>query len=263
MTKFKDLLNEKSHFKKLTTSSVSITLKTVTLYLRLDSKDVIQEASYEGKYSPWYSSLCDFIPGMPLLDATLLTKNHWEKVWAHDQVFWDLWQEKEEAIFFEPLEALRAALDVFRGRDHLYTEQSALLCRCFGVRERDVSEFLITEKEPTLEKLTAFSKAGMGCRSCIPQLKRMLDVNKPHTDRHYKEKSRADWLLEIDYMLSCFPEAEDWKMEVQSFKEKQVIISFNKKVSQKEEEEVGLRLQDFLGAALDLDLGFFLRRARQ
>jgi hypothetical protein len=86
----------------------------------------------------------------------------------------------------------------------------------------------------------------------------------PKTQAHfYKEKPRAHWLLEIDYMLSCFPEAADWKMEIESFQGTQVSILFDKKVSQAEEENVSIQLQDFLAAALDSDLSFFLIRNRQ
>jgi hypothetical protein len=36
---------------------------------------------------------------------------------------------------------LRSALDIYRGREYLYKEPEALICRCFGVRENDVLDY--------------------------------------------------------------------------------------------------------------------------
>jgi bacterioferritin-associated ferredoxin len=193
----------------------------------------------------------------------LLSLKDFTQAFRDDQDFWDLRQEESEKFLFAPLELLHAALDVFRGREYLYHQSSPLVCRCFGVRESDIVEHLTKEALPTLEGLARSTKAGMGCRSCVPQLKRWLVVEEARKSHHfYKEKPVAEWLLEIDYMLSCFPKSLDWKMEVLSFKKKQVIIGFDKEVGQREEEETGKELQDFLGASIDSDLGFFLSRAR-
>lgn len=85
--------------------------------------------------------------------------------------------------------------------------------------------------------------------------------NASPRERVYKTKPIADWLLEIDYMLSCFPPAAEWQMQVESFKNRMVVITFKKDVSQKELEETGIELQRFLAAGVDEGLSFFLRRA--
>lgn len=244
--------------------SVQVCLKTSghKFFLKFDTKDVLHKMSYSGPIDPWLESLCHISLGKNLSELSHLNLKNWDDVFAADQVYWDLKVEKADQFFFTALELLKAALDSYRGREYLYQEPEALICRCFGVRENDVMAYIRTTDDPTPEGLAAVTKAGMGCRSCVPQLTKWLSINKPKTQNHFfKEKPRAHWLLEIDYMLSCFPEASEWNMEVKSFQGTQVSILFKKDATQREEEEMTVKLQDFLGAALDSDLSFFLIRA--
>lgn len=263
MTKFKDLITANSSNKEMDDASVSLTLEAHTLFLRFDSKDIILRANYSGPASPWLSALCALLIEKTLTQALHFNWNTFEAAFKDDQTFWDFRQETQDDFFCKPLELLKATLDLFRGKEYLYQETSPLVCRCFGIRESDVLEHLQKNEVPTLESLSGETKAGMGCRSCVPQLNRwlVLHESKKHS-HHYKDRPVAEWLLDIDYMLSCFPESQDWKMEVKSMKGKQVQISFEKEVTQREEEAIAKKLQDFLGAAVDGDLGFFLRRAR-
>ena len=265
MIKFKDLIQDLSLQQKIEDASVTLGFEGTdrSLSLKFNSKDLILNATYTGTPNPWFASLCVMLIGKNLHQALAFSPKNWETVYRDDQSFWDLKQETEEDLFQRPLELLKASLNIFRGRDYLYREESPLICRCFGVREKDVLEHLQKNEAPTLESLCGETKAGMGCRSCIPQLKRWVALHEPHRSKHhYKEKPISEWILEIDYMLSCYPLSEEWKMELKGFKGKQVSISFDKEVTQKEEEETSKHLQDFLGAAVDPDLGFFLRRAR-
>ncbi len=336
MKRFNQLLGERAHNRSLEASAVSAQLGTQELFLRFDSKDVLIEASYTGSPDPWLGSLCELIDGKTLSELLHLSWGAWESAYKDDQSFWEFRQEAGDKFFFPALELLRASLDIYRGREYLYQESSPLVCRCFGTREADVVAHREAEVSPTLTTLAGASRAGLGCRSCVPQLKHILalpktgllavDKNqqasadpganpvvcrcsgvresdiKAHLQsqanptletlakvtkagigcrscvpelkrwlatpaakaplRYYKNRPVADWLLDIDYLLSCFPKAFEWKMELASFRGKQVVISFDKDVSQREEEATGKELQDFLGAAGDADLAFFLRRAR-
>lgn len=263
MKTFKDIYLENNFNKPIEFPTVSLTNSGHTLTIRFDSKDTIVGAGYSGPSNPWISSLCYLIEGKSLKELTHFNLKNWKNVFENDQSFWDFLHEEDNHYFSKALELLNASLNIYRGREYLYKTNGAIVCRCFGTKEEDILDHLQKESTPTLETLAEVYKAGMGCRSCVPQLKRWLvfHESKKHS-RYYKERPIADWLLEIDYMLSCFPKSADWKMEVSSFKANQVIISFEKEVSQSEEEHVGKELQDFLGASLDGDLGFFLRRAR-
>jgi bacterioferritin-associated ferredoxin len=263
MTKFKDF-STGANQGTLENPSVKVSLKASahTLYLKFDSKDNLLQATYEGHADPWMSALCSVAINKNLNDLSHLCFKDFDQAFADDQSYWDFKVEKAEQFFFSSIELLKAGLDIYRGREYLYKEPEALICRCFGVRENDVLAYVRSTDDPTPEGLATASKAGMGCRSCVPQLTKWLSIHTPNTtSRHYKEKTRAHWLLEIDYMLSCFPEAGDWKMEVKSFQGNQVMITYDKKVSQVEEEKVTNELQDFLAAGLDADLSFFLIRA--
>lgn len=262
MTKFKDCAS--LYRAPLNDSSVHVTHKSTgaVLYLKFDSKDILLKATYLGPEDAWLGSLCLLAQGKHLKDLISLGWKDFDQTFQNDQLYWDLKNEKVDEFYFPALELLNAAVDIYRGRDYLFKEADPLICRCYGVREKDVLDYIHSTSDPTPEGLATASKAGMGCRSCVPQLTKWLSIHMPKTEsRFYKEKPRAHWLLEIDYMLSCFPKAIDWKMEVKSFQGTNVVISFDKQVAQREEEDTANELQDFLGAALDADLSFFLIRA--
>jgi bacterioferritin-associated ferredoxin len=263
MKKFKDFFVDPTFNNSLEVSSVDVTFGVYSLSIRFDSKDAILSARYQGPLNPWMSSMCYLIEGKSLGELVGFTWKQWEIFFQNDQTFWDYYDEESRKFIFEPLELLFASLNVYQGRDYLYQEESPLVCRCFGVREKEIRDFLQTETNPTLENLVNTSKAGMGCRSCVLQLKRWLMVeNDKKNNRYFKSRPAADWLLDIDRTLADFPKALDWKMEVSLLKGNQVTIIFDKEVSQREEELTGRELQDFLGRSVDLDLSFFLRRAR-
>ena len=262
MTRFKEL-GLAHHEVLLTSPFVTASLNSSNLTLKFDSKDVLIAAAYSGPVDVWLSSLCELIPGKHLSDLLKLSLTDWENSFSQDQLFWDLKAEVEESCFFKPLEMLRAALNLYRGRDYLYTDPDPLVCRCLGVREKDIVNYLNSTEAPSLEGVTLATKAGMGCRSCLPQLKRWLASEEKGKKHFYKERSIADWLLEIDLALQDFPQTLEWKIEVESFKGNQVILTFDKEVSQHEEEKLAAKLQGFLASVVDPGLGFFLRRSRQ
>jgi hypothetical protein len=263
MTGFKSLVSSEKHKRILSDASVSAALDGISLFLKFDSRDRIVAATYVGTSDVWMSSLCELLIDMSLAEARLVTLSHWELIWKDDQFFWDMKLEIEDRVFFVPLELLHAALDTYRGREFLYHEESPLICRCFGLREKDVLHFLQVSSDPTLEELSKATKAGMGCRSCVPQLRHWLKIPGAEKNRFYKSRPVADWIIEIDTVLARFPEAASWKMNVESMKGNVVMISYDHPANQKEEEEVGRKLQGFLGAASDSDLAFFLRPSRQ
>lgn len=263
MQNFKQLFLQKSHNFLLENPSTHVEYEGHTLYLRFDNRDVVMAASYTGNTDPWLSSLCELVKFKTLNEANQLTFEDWKKVFKDDQSFWEMLEDSSHDVFFVALEMLKVALNIFRGRDYLYEKMSPLICRCFGIREADVLDHMKKEEHPTVESLGISTKAGMGCRSCVSQLNRWLVTADKAATRHFKGRSIADWLLMIDASLVLFPRAQEWKMEIESFKSGQVIISFDKDTSQKEEEEMGRKLQGFLASDLDSDLSFFLRRSRQ
>jgi bacterioferritin-associated ferredoxin len=262
MKSFRTLIETAAHFNTAIHPTVSLNLSPHTLHLKFDSLDLLTAASYSGKFDPWYSSLCEVAPGKTLSQLLNFSISEMDIFYQSDATYWELKQDIEGAVFHPFLELLRATLDLYRGRDYQYQDVSPLICRCFGVREKDVENFLSPEKEPTLEKLATATRASQGCRTCLPQLERMLLIEKAQgREKVFKNKTIAQWILEIDYMLSCFPSAIEWEMQVESVKQRQVIISYKKLVPQREEESMGIELQGFLSAGVDEDFSFFLRRS--
>lgn len=256
MISLRHCLSKEAYHRKLENPSVRVThtISGHTLFLKFGPKDLIQEAAYEGPRDIWLASLCYLLQGKNAQAAGELTLKSWEKSFQEDQEFWDLWTEKSQDIFFTPLELLKASLDRYQGREYLYKDASPLICRCFGIREADL------KADHSLKY-----KAGMGCRSCKPQLEKWIKDSEviQRKVRHYKNRPLADWVLLVEEKLSAFSRLSEWKLEVESFKDKAVIITYQKNATQREEEETSKLLQAYLGAEVDPDLGFFLRRARQ
>ncbi len=264
MIKFKDLIDGLNH-KSLEAPTVSVDLKNKpkSIHLKFNTVDVVVDASYSGQIDPWLGMVCEFAKGKSLTSLTTVCQSDFLRSFGNDQLLLDFLSEHENEIVHEALELLKAAIHKYQGREYLYSQNSSLVCRCFGVRENDIISYLQTSEHPTLEELSSKTKAAMGCRSCLSQIKRWLVNTDKDPSHYYKEKTRANWLIEMDYMLSCFPDSESWKMAIESFQGQQVIISYDREISQTEFEEISVKLQDFLGPALDADLSFFLIRSRQ
>lgn len=327
MKKFKELIFEGAFNKEIDFPDVTVTLEKYTLQLKFDSKDIIQNAGYLGELNPWLTSLCYMVLGKSLSEVSLFTWKSWEDQYRTEQLFWDLKFEEEDTFFNLALELLKAAADVYKGKEYLYEEKSLLVCRCFGVRESDIVSHLQETPNSSLETLATATKATMGCRSCLSQIapwfekkqdkltdqplldpiicrcfkvkesdlfthvkleknpsiltigtstkagtnckscvkdleKFLVPKDSKASPHFYLNRPNSEWILDIDYMLSCFPLALEWKMEVKSMKKSLVSISFDKSVTQLEEEKTAKELQDFLAASVDSGLTFFLRRAR-
>jgi bacterioferritin-associated ferredoxin len=265
MTSFKELFQANTFKSPLADASVTVSSTCGhQLFLRINSRDIIINATYTGPVDPWFASLCYLLINQNIDQALSMNLSRWDQAFQADQFYWDLKQEHQDDIFFPALELLKVALDVYQGKEHLYLPASPLVCRCFGVRESDVLHQLQSDPKLTLTALAAKTKAGMGCRSCVPQLQRWLEgADARPVSRYYKQKSRADWILEIDEALKDFPDALPWQMQVESFSAQQVIISYEQDISQARLEEVSGKLQRYLASVVDSDLGFFLRRSRQ
>jgi Fe-S cluster assembly protein NifU len=89
-------------------------------------------------------------------------------------------------------EALEAAIYSYRGLplpDHT-DDDSALVCSCFGVSEQKIRRLIRENHLTSAEEVTAYSKAGGGCGSCLAQIEDLIAAVLAETDATPSEDSR-------------------------------------------------------------------------
>lgn len=89
-------------------------------------------------------------------------------------------------------EALQAAIYSYRGLplpDHT-DDDSALVCSCFGVSEQKIRRLIRENHLTSAEEVTAYSKAGGGCGSCLAQIEDLIAAVLAETDATPSEDSR-------------------------------------------------------------------------
>jgi len=227
---------EHSYFYKMPDSTISTTsVDGFTLYLKIDKAECIYEVSFDGPYDSPFRDLCAEIEGKTI-----------DEISRKD--FYQL--APENNIWLKSYELLRAALFRYSGKAFLYESLDPVVCHCFGVRR---SELLIKKE----------TRAGKGCRSCLPYLE-VADRLAPqlkNNQRYFKNTSFADWLLLTDEKIKKFPTANEWGFYISGMNSYSITIHYSKQVSQKEEEQMNVLIQDFLRAEVDSDLSFFLSRS--
>jgi NifU-like protein len=70
-------------------------------------------------------------------------------------------------------EALQAAIANYRGV-RLPSEESPIVCECFGVTEREIEDAIRVNDLHTLEQVTDYTKAGGGCGTCHETIEGIL-----------------------------------------------------------------------------------------
>jgi hypothetical protein len=240
MTKSNNI--ETTYFYKMPDPDISTTSDDgQILHLKIDKTERIYEASFEGCNDSQIGDLCAEILGKTVNE--ILNKD-----------FYQLLSEKlntlENTIWMKSYELLRAALYRYLGKAFLYESLDPVVCHCFGIKR---SELLLNQE----------TRAGKGCRSCLPYLAASDGTSQLSKEnrRYFKNISFADWLLLADEKIKKFPMATDWGLNLSGMNSYSITIDYTKAVSQKEEEQMNILIQDFLRAEVDSDLSFFLSRA--
>lgn len=146
----------------------------LVLTLKLDDNERIVEAKFKtfGCASAIASSsaLTEIIKGMTLDEA--------EKITNRDIAnYLDGLPEAKMHCSVMGREALQEAIKSYRG---IKTEDKKVLegeviCKCFGVTEKEIKDTIRANNLTTLEQVTNFTKAGGGCRSCHPEITKLLE----------------------------------------------------------------------------------------
>jgi len=161
------------------------------LTLKLDENGRIVDAKFRtfGCASAIASSsaLTEMIKGMTLEEA--------EKVTNEDIArYLDGLPEQKMHCSVMGRDALEAAIANYRRRKGMVVEreEGRIVCRCFGVTDRQIERAVRENDLRTVEEVTNYTKAGGGCRSCHSEIeeiiKRVRGEVKPSTAA---EKPRA------------------------------------------------------------------------
>jgi NifU-like protein len=71
-------------------------------------------------------------------------------------------------------EALEAAVANYRGEAPPLETKEHLVCQCFEVSEEKIRRIAVENRLTTVEEITAYTKAGGGCGSCVPRIEEIL-----------------------------------------------------------------------------------------
>ena len=72
-------------------------------------------------------------------------------------------------------EALQAAIENYQsGRSDVHLLEGKVVCRCFGVTEKEIEKVVRENKLKTVEDVTNYCKAGGGCESCHEEIREII-----------------------------------------------------------------------------------------
>ncbi len=71
-------------------------------------------------------------------------------------------------------EALELAIANYRGQK-VAKEEFEIVCRCFGVTDREITRAIRENDLRTVEQVTYYTKAGGGCAQCHPKIEAIID----------------------------------------------------------------------------------------
>ncbi len=72
-------------------------------------------------------------------------------------------------------EALEAAVENYQSGGRVkHTIEGRVICRCFGVSEKEIERVVRENNLTTVEQVTHYTKAGGGCGGCIPDIEEIL-----------------------------------------------------------------------------------------
>lgn len=67
-----------------------------------------------------------------------------------------------------------------------------LICRCFGVYQQELQALILKDPSLTAQELSAETRAGMGCTTCLPDVQEFLLKTRDHFELTDKELGRKD-----------------------------------------------------------------------
>ena len=120
-------------------------------------------------------------------------------------------------FFIRPLQSIRAGRSPF-------DKGSPLVCRCFGVYEREVVDYICNHCDTDLATLTGNILAGGGCTHCSGDLKQYIKGYGKGPARPTM-MNRAQLVMEI-YQLFCdWRSSGEMELDILEFYEETLIVA--------------------------------------
>lgn len=203
-------------------SQVSAQIQSSTLLLRTSWSErthqlVELEPKWKGEVEPalqsQFNQACQLVEGL-----------------KHEQIFAINWKE----LFPESLFALfpwllrrsyHLALNPVPAFDELSSQSAeGLVCRCFGVYRQELQALILKDPSLSAQQLSVETQAGMGCTSCLADVKEFLLQTREHFELTDKELGRRDkqglWVRPMGMtpaqaVLKLAPLLNEWRQEHQ------------------------------------------------
>ncbi|MFZ4714186.1 MAG: (2Fe-2S)-binding protein [Bacteriovoracaceae bacterium] len=216
----------------------------VTAFLDVNQKEKIEQFKYvyEGTptFLPYLSALGEIVRGMSLEIARTLSSEDFKSYFEKDTEYQNLEAEGATPWCNLAIVILSKLIEDYEGTFVTTTahmkgqKEDDLLCRCFGIYQSELKNLLIENRHFEIQDLTAKTKAGAGCRSCIVDIDELYflvredyplrkQVNEVKVASSYKiqDRTTAQWVLELDKGLKSFLQMNGLEMnmlEIEKFK---------------------------------------------
>lgn len=218
------------------------------LYLKINDKGIIEKASFEtfGCASAIASSsvLTDMIVGKSVEEALKLTNKDITNALG------GLPKQKMHCSVMGQ-EALEAAIRNWKGEPaetHAH-EEGKLVCKCFGVTDKQIINAIRENNLKTVEEVTDFTKAGGACGDCLDEIAEILAYElKQEKPVKEKKKERMTNVQRMQKVLKVIDEdirprlvADGGDIELVDVDGKRVSVSLHGRCSQCRASEVTIR----------------------
>jgi len=141
------------------------------LTLRIGQDERIEDVKFQtfgcGSAIASASALTELIKGKTLDEALRVT---------HEDIarYLDGLPEQKMHCSVMGRDALEAAVANYRGEPVAGKAEGTVVCKCFGVTDKHIERVIRENNLTTVEQVTNYSKAGGGCRSCHPEIEKIL-----------------------------------------------------------------------------------------
>jgi bacterioferritin-associated ferredoxin len=230
---------------------------SLNLKILLDDFEVIQSFSYtqvnlnEEKILLAYLSFK--LIGMHIENASLLSHSNFYQDLKHDLAFIEYYQSDDIPVVSKTFVLVREMISEYLGQRIFNIKTEHLICRCFNTTRENLKDIVSKHNVKTYAELSAHSQAGLGCRSCLNEVKSFLPQEVLRKPKLYLEKTHANWILDISRVL----EFHQINLEIKSFDQGVLILAGDTSLKDNEI-EYNKNLKNLLDQDLDADLVVFL-----